>query len=138
MSAGTIFLKYGSTKIVKVKGVLTVLPVTGVLFVLGFLAITGTPPFGIFYSKLLILSAGMANHPAVTMVAMLLIVILFIGFLKQVSALVFGEQTADVKVGEIGRWLIIPPLGLLLVAVGLSFYMPPFLRTLLNAVVAQY
>ena len=55
LSSGHIFLKYSSTKILLVKGVMSVLPLTGVSFIIGFLAITGIPPFGIFITEFSIL-----------------------------------------------------------------------------------
>jgi hydrogenase-4 component F len=44
LSAGNIFVKYGSTKIVNIRGVFQTLPLTGILFFGGFLAL-GLPPF---------------------------------------------------------------------------------------------
>lgn len=138
LSAGTIFLKYSSTKIAKVRGVLTTLPVTGVLFLIGFLVITGTPPFGIFMTKVYILSAGIGNHPIITITALLLMTILFVGFLKHVVAMVFGEKPVDIKAGEESIWLVIPPLVLLAIVLYLSFFLPPFLHKLINDSVLHY
>lgn len=138
LSAGTIFLRYSSTKIAKVRGVLTALPVTGVLFLVGFFVIIGTPPFGMFLSKIGVLSAGIKDHLAVSAAAILFMAILFIGFFKQVTAMVFGAKSATIKTGESSLWLIMPPLTLMVVAIGLSFYLPPVLYTLLQSVVSQY
>ncbi len=63
-TAGNLLLKYGSTKILRVKGVLSVLPVTGIVLIVGFLAITGMPPFGIFLTEFYILTAGVTDSPA--------------------------------------------------------------------------
>jgi hydrogenase-4 component F len=138
LTAGTIFLKYSSTKIVKVRGVLTSLPLTSILFLTGFMAITGTPPFGIFLSKIFILSAGITTHPAVTITTVIFVVILFIGFFRQVVAMMFGEKPAEVQIGEISSWLVLPPLVLVLILIVLSLYIPPFLLTLINNATTQY
>lgn len=132
LSAGTIFVKYSTTKIAKVKGMLTALPVTSVLFLIGLFAITGTPPFGIFFTKMSILSVGIKIHPVVSVVAISFIALLFIGFFKQVSAMIFGTKPDNVRAGEVNLWLIIPPLVLITIAVCLSFYIPPFLDTLIR------
>ncbi len=132
LSAGTIFLKYSSTKIAKVKGALITLPVTGILFLTGFFAITGTPPFGIFLTKIYIISAGIEMHPFISATAMLFMIILFIGFFKHAAAMFFGEKPDEIKNGEKSALLIIPPLALIALALWLSFYLPPFLQTLLN------
>ncbi|MBI5299959.1 MAG: hydrogenase 4 subunit F [Deltaproteobacteria bacterium] len=138
LSAGTVFLKYGSTKIAKISGMLTALPVTSIFFLMGFLAITGTPPFGIFFSKVFIISAGIKTYPAVGVLALFLMVILFIGFFKHMSAMVFGKKPAEIETGNENVWLIIPPIVLLLVFVCLSFFIPGFLRTLIDSVTASY
>jgi len=138
LTAGTIFLKYSSTKIANVVGVLEALPVTGLLFFAGFLAISGIPPFGIFFTKFLIFSAGMTEHPFVVAAALILITILFVGFLAHISTMAFGKKPVDIKVGEINIWLIIPPLLLITIVIGLSFYLPPFLRTLIETAFLHY
>lgn len=137
LSAGTIFLKYSSTKIAKVKGMLTAMPITSIFFVLGFFAIMGTPPFGIFFSKFFILSEAIKTYPVVCVLALLLIVILFVGFFRHVSSMVFGSKPDEIEAGE-NIWLLLPPLVLIIVFVFLSFYIPPFLSTLINRVVSTY
>jgi len=138
LSAGTIFLKYSSTKIAKVKGALTALPVTSILFLIGFFIITGTPPSGIFLTKVYILTAGFKSHPVISIVALLLMVILFVGFLKHVVAMVFGEKPETVKTGEESIWLIIPPVVLIAVVLCLSFFIPPFLYNLIKDATLHY
>lgn len=133
--AGNIFLKYSSTRIADVRGAITALPVTGVAFIVGFLAITGAPPFGIFFTKLLIFSAGIQMHLLVTVVALAFMTWLFVGFLRHVSALMFGEKPADIPVGEMNVWLVVPPVILLALALYLSVHIPAFLQTLLSAAV---
>lgn len=136
--SGNILLKYHSAKIKNVVGALSIIPVTAILFIIGFLAITGAPPWGIFLTKVLILSAGMKTYPFVSVIALFLMALLFIGFLKQVTAMVFGEKLADVEPGEMNIWLIISPLILISIALFLSLYIPPFLQKLLNDAVTNY
>ena len=138
LSSGTIFLKYHSTKITDVKGAIVALPVTSIIFLTGFFVITGMPPLGIFFTKILILSSGITLHPIVTILALLCMAVLFVGFFKQVTAMMFGEKSAEIKSGEINILLIISPLALILLVVYLSFSMPPFLLTLMRAVANQY
>jgi len=138
LSAGTIFLKYSSTKIFKVRGVLTALPISGIIFLVGFFAITGAPPFGIFLTKIFILTAGINTNLVVSIVAILLMATVFVGFFKHATAMTFGEKPAEIKAGEISTWLVVPPLALILAALFLSLYVPQFLLTLLNAAAARY
>lgn len=137
-SAGNIFLQYSSTKIQDVKGLLSSAPSTSILFIAGFLAVVGLPPFGMFFTKIYILSAGMPHYLGVTIAAIVLFVILFIGFLRHVTAMVFGEKPAELTKEKENAWLIIPPAILLIITLFLSLYMPPFLTTLIHSAVAQY
>lgn len=130
-SAGNTFLRYSSTKIATVRGVINALPVTGVIFLVATLAITGTPPFGIFLTKMFILSAGMKTYPIVAVVAIFLMALLFVGFFKHITTIIFGEKPDEVAVGEKNMWLVMPPLALIIIALCLSFYIPPFLNNLI-------
>ncbi len=51
-SAGNIHRNYGTREVEKVRAVLNTLPKTGWIFLLAFLAISGIPPFGIFFSEI--------------------------------------------------------------------------------------
>jgi len=137
-SSGNLLLKYHSAKIGKIKGALSVLPTTSVLFIAGFLVVTGVPPFGMFVTKLQILSAGIQAHPAVSIIALAFMALIFISFLKHSTAMFFGEPPKDVVHGEGGIWLLIPPVLLLAVIIMLSFYIPPFLASLLHDAAALY
>lgn len=138
LSSGNLLLKYRSAEISNIKGALNVVPVTSGLFIAGFLAITGIPPFGIFLTKISILSVGIQTHPVISIVAFIFMTILFIGFLKHVAAMVFGAKPTNIEAGEESIWLIIPPLTLVIVLFCLSFYIPPFLVTLLNDITSHY
>ncbi|MCX9014096.1 MAG: hydrogenase 4 subunit F, partial [Candidatus Methanoperedens sp.] len=56
--AGNILLKYDTKEIFNVSGIVKTMPVTGAMFVVGTLALTGSPPFSIFISEFTILAAG--------------------------------------------------------------------------------
>ena len=55
LAAGNILALYRTKSTTRVRGVLRTLPITGVLWLAGFLAIVGSPPFGPFLSELTIL-----------------------------------------------------------------------------------
>lgn len=136
--SGNILLKYSSAKINNVKGAINAIPVTAVLFFAGFFIITGAPPFGIFFTKMFIFSSIIKINWIVAAIAVTLTIILFIGFFKHVTSMVFGEKPTDIKAGEGSMWLILPPLALMALALYLSFAMPPFLHNLINYVVLYY
>ena len=68
-----------------------VLPITSVLFFIGFLTIMGIPPFGIFITEFTILSAGIDSHPFITIIAIFSLVLVFAAVIKHVVLIVFGE-----------------------------------------------
>jgi hydrogenase-4 component F len=135
-SAGNCLLKYGSTKIDRVRGVLETLPGTGKVLLLGFLAITGVPPFGIFLTEVYILTAGIASHPVVVVIALLLLALIFVGFLRFIAAMVFGKAVEPVVQGEVNNLTIVPPIVLLVLLLGISIYLPPPLKAWINAAAA--
>ncbi|NCT55005.1 hydrogenase 4 subunit F [Candidatus Falkowbacteria bacterium] len=138
LSSGNLLLRYNSDKIKNVKGALSVVPVTSVLFISGFLIVTGTPPFGIFLTKMQILSVGINTHPVASIIALFFMAIVFIGFLKHVTSMFFEEKQVDIEISDKHIWLIIPPLIFLVLVFGLSFYIPPFLYTLISDVAVKY
>jgi hydrogenase-4 component F len=79
-----------------VRGVIRVLPWTGGLFLLATLAVTGTPPFSIFQSEFLTLSAALAAH--LGWMAFLFIagvVTIFAGFLVHMVKMNLGAPHHD-------------------------------------------
>ncbi|CAG4930603.1 unnamed protein product [Acidithrix sp. C25] len=125
--SGNAMRNYRSKEIDKIRRVLTYFPVTGSLWLLGAIAITGAPPFGLFQGEVSILRAGMQskNVWAVWVVAILLIVI-FIGFLNHFRAMYFG---LDVEPGNaptitMNTWLSLPMWLSLLAIVVLGLWWP--------------
>ncbi|MCL4473218.1 MAG: hydrogenase 4 subunit F [Actinobacteria bacterium] len=135
-SAGNIFLKYSSTKIRNVKGVLSALPATSVILLIGFLAITGMPPFGIFLTEFYILSAGMGAHLPVVIAVLLLLVLVFAGFLKHIAGMTFGRDPEPLPAGESNFLTVLPPLALLGLFVAAGLYLPESLKTLITTAAA--
>ena len=59
--AGGLLSRYETREADGVRGVIRAAPFTGVMVLLGALAITGVPPFGIFRSELLIVTGGFSH-----------------------------------------------------------------------------
>jgi hydrogenase-4 component F len=133
LSAGNILLKYSSTKMYNVQGMLRTLPVTSVLFFVGFLAMAGVPPFGIFFTEFSILTAGIAAHPVITIIALLSLALVFAGILKHVVVMIFGQHKPEIPLGEAGLVTVIPTLILISILTVISFYIPDSLHTLLSS-----
>jgi hydrogenase-4 component F len=96
LSAGNIHRVYGSKLTGEVRGALRRLPASAALFLLGFFAITGAPPFGPFLSELTILrSALVGGRYAVAGLFLLALLFVFVGMGATVLAVVQGEPPED-------------------------------------------
>jgi hydrogenase-4 component F len=91
LSAGNIQRAYGSKSITEVKGAIRRLPFSGTLFLAGFLAITGSPPFAPFVSEFSILGGAMdAQLYWVSGLFLVLLLVVFLGMGKTVLTAVQG------------------------------------------------
>ena len=72
MVAGNLLAVYRTKTAKDVSGALRVLPVSGLLWILGLFAITGSPPFGPFLSELAILKAALDQGRAFVAIAYLM------------------------------------------------------------------
>jgi hydrogenase-4 component F len=96
-SAGTIAQLHGSSDFDRIgRGTIGRAPIASALFVLAAVMVTGSPPFGLFFSEMTILRAGFTGpHVGVTAVFLAALVVLFCGFAYQVGRLVLGPQPAS-------------------------------------------
>lgn len=132
LCSGSIFLKYSSTKIANIGGMIVVLPVTAILFIMGFLAITGVPPFGTFLTEFSIMAAGIKDHAIVVAVALFSLALAFFGFLQYVVSMVFSETPHGIAKGEAGMWVVVPVVFLVCILVFLSVVVPGSVESLLH------
>jgi hydrogenase-4 component F len=140
LSAGNIHRAFNSTTTEKTSGALSRLPVSGALFTAGFLAITGSPPFGPFISEFAILNGALgAGHFLAAGLYLVLLLVVFIGMGATVLSVVQGpshteEETSSYRDG----WLTcLPPLLLMGLVLLLGLSIPAPLNTLLTSAV-QY
>jgi hydrogenase-4 component F len=92
LSAANIHRHFGSKSTDDVRGALRVMPASATLFLLGFLAATGAPPFGPFLSEFTILRAAVSDQRFGVAGAFLgLLLLVFIGMGATVLAVVQGD-----------------------------------------------
>ncbi|HTO53570.1 MAG TPA: proton-conducting transporter membrane subunit [Myxococcota bacterium] len=137
LSAGNIHRAFGSKRTSEVSGALSVLPASGALFLAGFFAITGTPPFGTFVSEFTILSAMLhAERWGVAAAFLFLLVLVFVGMGSTVLAVVQGEPSARSGTTPYrDSWLGVTPIAVLLgLVLVLGLWIPaPFVALLREA-----
>ncbi len=135
LSAGNIHRAYGSKSTEHVSGALRRVPLSAALFLAGFLAITGSPPFGPFVSEFTIIQGIVrAGHFAVAAAFLVLLAIVFIGMGVTVLAVVQGEPPAEEpRTTYRDRFSTVAPIVLFMALVLLlGLYIPPPLDALLR------
>lgn len=96
--AGNILSVYKTKLAADVRGVVKVLRVSGILWLVGFLAITGIPPFGIFISKFVILKTALDQGRWVLAVIFLFaLAVIFIGAARIFIPMAQGAYPENLK-----------------------------------------
>jgi hydrogenase-4 component F len=108
LAAGNLLAAHGTKSVAAVRGVLRSSPATGCLWVAGFLAIAGSPPFGLFVSELTVLRGILAAQRwGVAFAYLLALGVIFAAMARIVLPMAFGvPETA----GEAGATAV-PPSG---------------------------
>jgi hydrogenase-4 component F len=138
-SAGTLAQLHSSSNFDRIGGgTISRAPIASALFVISAVMITGSPPFGLFFSEMVILRAGfLGAHTRVTAVFLAALIVLFCGFAYQVGRIVLGppRDAADRRVPaperlDLGTWTAIAAAVLAIVS---AFYLPGPLMALIRA-----
>jgi hydrogenase-4 component F len=135
LSSGNIHRAYGSKLTDDVRGAIRRVPLSGSLFLAGFLAITGSPPFGPFVSEFTIVNAAIGSQQfLVGGLFLLLLAAAFIGMGATVLAVVQGEPApAATENGYRDTIRTGAPIVLFMALVLLlGVYIPPPLDSLLH------
>ncbi|MCO1601828.1 hydrogenase 4 subunit F [Desulfosporosinus nitroreducens] len=137
--AGNVSQHYHTKRILRIKGLLKTMPVTGPALMIGGLAIAGAPPFSIFTSEFIILSSGFAQgRYAVTSLILILITLIFTGFVYAISKMALGTPPTRVKVGEDGKFGNALILISLVPVVVFGVYIPGFIEDILQQVTTVF
>ncbi len=130
--AGNIVAVYKTKSVNQVQGMLRRIPLSGILWVAGFLAITGSPPFGTFLSEFAILRASVVQgHVFIMVVYLILLALAFIGMAGAFLRMAQGPCETLTPTHEKERALaIIPPAILGAGVLLLGLYVPPQLMAM--------
>lgn len=135
MSAGNIHRAYGSKQTSDVTGALRRIPWAGALFLTGFIAVTGSPPFGPFISEFTVLSAAVEQHRYLVAAGMLIsLLIVFMGMGTTVLAVVQGAPPDESPNPRSRERLLttLPPLLLLAASLVMGIFMPAVVRRMVE------
>ncbi|MEJ2690032.1 MAG: proton-conducting transporter membrane subunit [Deltaproteobacteria bacterium] len=136
LAAGNIHRYYGSKRKCEIFGSFTVLPFSAGIFLIGFLAITGSPPFAPFLSEFTILR-GIFNggHFLLGAVFLLLLVVVFIGMGSTVLPVTLGPALEEQPQSPYFRetlLTVLSPIVLLSIVLLLGLYLPAPLHRLFS------
>jgi hydrogenase-4 component F len=135
LTAGNIHRAYGGKTTDTVRGAMRLLPLSGTLFLAGFLAITGSPPFGPFISEFAILNGAFDTGRYITAgLFLFLLLLVFIGMGATVLAVVQGRPPADMhKTPYRDNLLTAAPVIIFMgIVLLLGLYIPAPLNTMLK------
>ncbi len=140
LAAGNIHRSYGSKLVGDVRGAARRLPVSGSLFLVGFLAVTGSPPFSPFFSEFSILNGAIgAGRFAVGALFLVFLSVIFVGMGATVLKVVQGDPAGAPEVKAHGdSWLTAgPPLVLMALVLLLGLFLPQGLKAVFDAAAAR-
>jgi hydrogenase-4 component F len=123
--SGNILSRYRTKSIPHVRGILRVSPADGVLWLAGFLAITGTPPFGVFFSKFIILKAAFdGGRWAVGVLLLCLLALIFIGMATIFLGMAQGAAESPLPETQRQKLSFLAPAVLMGIALALGLTPP--------------
>lgn len=134
LSAANIHRAFASKRVEDVSGALRRVPISGALFLCGFFAVTGSPPFGPFVSEFTIVRAAFASgRYGVAAIFLALLALVFVGMGSAVVGIVQGVPSARAEAtpfrDEVGT--VAPILFALALVLLLGLYLPAPLERLL-------
>jgi hydrogenase-4 component F len=146
MGAGVMVRKYRTKQLASLRGGLSVLPWTGPLLLASVLALSASPPFGIFRSEFAIVAGGFAgggNVAAAVMVA--LVTVAFVGLTLASTRILFatpprpgpGTDSPLYHPGEPSVWMVAPMVAGIVILVVLGVHIPGDLAQLLHRGAAE-
>ncbi|MDF1556491.1 MAG: proton-conducting transporter membrane subunit [Deferrisomatales bacterium] len=130
--AGNVLVLLGTRDVGRLRGLGRRAPWTAALLAGGFLAITGAPPFGLFWSEFTVVRAALAVHPWVAVTMLVLLGAAFVGMARIVLSVLHGGDAADAVTRE-SPGLVLAPAVLFCTVLVLGCVVPPPLHALLTS-----
>jgi len=134
-ATGNLLLRFRTTTIPEIQGVVRAMPWTALLLVGGALAIAGAPPFGVFISEFSIIAGAFAGH--LWVLGALIAALLLLGFIPLVAPfhrMTFSnaETGGEVAQAELSVVTLLPALALLGAVLVIGVWIPDPLDQLLH------
>jgi hydrogenase-4 component F len=125
LSAANLHRAYGGKTTDEVAGALRGAPFSGTMFLLGFFAITGAPPFGPFLSELTIARAAFGSgHGGIGALYLLFLMVVFLGMGATVLKVTLGDGAGPTTGWRERVTTSLPILGFMALVLALGVYVP--------------
>jgi hydrogenase-4 component F len=110
IGCGNMMQAFHTKLMSKMRGVLTVFPRTGLIWLLGAVAITGAPPGALFLSELTIMRGGIAsNNMWAVFLMIVLLIVIFCGFMMHFFRMYCSSPPEKIEAPvKISRWKVAP------------------------------
>ncbi len=134
--AASVLSLYHTKAIPSISGLIRLAPVTGGIWIGGFMSICGLPPFGTFFSEMMILSSLGSQGRWIVIGSLLLgLAMVFIGMWRAVISMVFGDVPPglDIPAGRRILWADLPPMVLCGMVLALGIWTPAPLWRLIDS-----
>lgn len=141
LAAGNLLAIHRTKNINDVRGLLKSVPVTGCLWLAGFLAITGSPPFGTFLSEFTILKGAMDNGQwLVAALYLLTLGVIFVAMARLILPMAFGSPEGGETAAPVQEpaWSVVPPIALGIIILALGLFVPAALWNALRDAAAVF
>jgi hydrogenase-4 component F len=133
-TAGNIIQEYGTSNMSEIRELKEKMPFAAFMLTAGTLALLGAPPFAAFIGEVSILAGALGDGMyAVAAVMVVLIIVIFAGFLRNVLPMLGGSTERKVKeTRSIAR--VLPIVLIFAVVLFLGLFMPEQLKDALEAI----
>ncbi len=139
LTAGVILSRYRTKNIDEVTGILKTRPIIGTLWILGFLAICGVPPFSVFGSEFMIMTGLATSGNWVALGLMLLALgLVFVGMAALMPRMAYGTPPATLPEAAPAKpvdWIL--PALLLGMSLLLGLWIPEPIHHLIQSAALQ-
>lgn len=95
-AAGNVVKKYKTSDMHVIRGVMSAMPFTGIMLITGAFALTGSPPFSVFFSEIMILISGFGQGLYLQSTLFLaFIAVIFGAVVYHIGTIAFGKKPDD-------------------------------------------
>lgn len=136
LSAGDIERIFRTKQISDIKGILSISPIMGIIFIAGLIASAGSPPFSLFISEFYIMMYGFMYDYVFAMILMIFLLgLIFMGIMNMGIDIVYGKKKDELINFEIfipTRKMFLAEIFLLTILLIGLFYIPDYFMNVIK------